>query len=163
MFIEYYNLWDNHGIKLNQKIDSYENILFSANRQNEVCDLLWIINAGNQLDKSPENLSETVMNEFRRIAKSLLNHNGFKKYKSPIDVISRAARHFSGDHVMPERFIHRQPKIEKMLKGAGCSKSASLKANSNSDMLNPVRKINAVSPTVPHNQCNDFDVYDIKI
>lgn len=109
-------MWDRHGVKLTSPIEVTKDILDKVHLQNEVCDLIWAINAVNQGNKSPENLSNTVMDEIKKLAASLLHHKCFKKYSTAAEVENRADRHFSGDHVMPQRFIQRQPKIENVFK-----------------------------------------------
>lgn len=116
IFNDYYEMWNRYGAKLIDKIEISKEVLVKADLQNEVCDLIWVINAANQSNKSPANLSHTVIYEIKRLAPSLLSHKAFKKYGDPSEVEKRAERHYKGDHVMPSRFIQRQPKIENILK-----------------------------------------------
>lgn len=116
VFNGYYELWDRCGVKLSEKIEMTPGVLDRADQQNEVCDLIWAINAVKQGNKSPAHLSHTVMDEIKKLATSLLTHKCFKKYSSPSDVVKRADRHYKGDHLQPSRFIQRQPKIGSILK-----------------------------------------------
>jgi hypothetical protein len=116
IFNGYYELWDRCGVKLSEKIEMTPSVLDRVDQQNEVCDLIWAINAVKQSNKSPAHLSHTVMDEIKNLAPSLLTHKCFKKYSSPSDVVKRADRHYKGDHLQPSRFIQRQPKIGAILK-----------------------------------------------
>ncbi|MFZ4440839.1 MAG: hypothetical protein ACOYOS_20690 [Syntrophales bacterium] len=112
VFDKYYDMWDRHGVKLNSKLEITKDILDQVNKQSEVCDLVWAINVANQSNKSPANLSYTVMNLIRKILPVLLKHRSCIKY-SGADVEARAVRHFTTD---PEdRFKKRQQKIRNVL------------------------------------------------
>jgi len=115
-FRDYYNMWDKYGVKLSSPIEITKVLLEKVDLQNEVCDLIWAVSAINQSDKSSASLSQSVMEEIRKLAPSLLNHKCFKKYSTVVEVENRARRHFNGDHLIPQRFIQRQPKIETVLK-----------------------------------------------
>ena len=113
-FNYYYEMWDQHGVKLTAGFEITEEILNMVKLQNEICDLIWAINAANQSDKSSDNLSNTVMDQIRKLSSSLLNHKCIKNKYSGIDEVEkRAIRHFKTDPL--ERFIKRQPKIRKAI------------------------------------------------
>ncbi|MDP2853110.1 MAG: hypothetical protein Q8O28_02560 [Smithellaceae bacterium] len=112
-FKNYHAMWDEHGVKLTSKLEITQDILDQVDGQNEVCDIIWAINAANQSDKSSANLSTTVMGQIRKLSHLLLNHKG--KFKNHRSVEKRALSHYKTD---PQNsFIQRQPKIRNMLEG----------------------------------------------
>ncbi len=116
VFYEYYDVWNRHGVKLTSGIEITKEVLDQVNKQNQVCDLIWAINAAEQNNKSVTNLSYTVMDRIRKLSPVLLNHNSFKKYSSADDIEERAVRHFTTDPLI-DRFAQRQTKIRKALEG----------------------------------------------
>ena len=127
---KYYDMWNKHGVKLSSRIEITQKILDLVNGQNEVCDLIWAINAANQSDKSYANLRNTVVDQIRKLSPLLLNHQGrFKEKHSAAEVEERAVRHFTTDPV--GSFIKRQPKIRNVLEGY-INKSPSEKNNNQS-------------------------------
>ena len=113
VFDEYYDMWNKYGVKLTSRVEITKEILDQVGMQNEVCDLIWAVNAANQSNKSPVILSHTVMDQIRKLSPLLLNHKSCKKYPGADDVERRAIRHFTTD---PEdRFAKRQAKIRNAL------------------------------------------------
>lgn len=113
-FNDYYNMWNKYGVKLTAKVEITKDILNQVHRQNELCDLIWAINAANQTNKSADSLSHTIMDQVRKFSPLLLNHKRFKKYDSVSKLEERAIRHYKTD---PQaNFIKRQPKISNALK-----------------------------------------------
>lgn len=115
VFGEYYNMWDKHGVKLTYKIEITKEILDQVGKQNQVCDLIWAINAANQSNPSPIILSYTVMDQIRKLSPLLLTHKSCKKYSGVDDVENRAVRHFATDPM--DRFVKRQTIIRNVLEG----------------------------------------------
>jgi hypothetical protein len=114
VFNKYYDMWDKYGVKLTSGVEITKEILDQVNGQNDVCDLIWAINAANQTNKSLTILSNTAMDQIRKLSPLLLNHKGrFSAYHSGAQVEERAVKHFTTDPV--ERFKKRQPKIKNVL------------------------------------------------
>lgn len=153
IFNGYFEIWNRYGVKLTDKIKITKGLLDRADLQNEVCDLIWIINAINQSNESVDNLSDTVLNEFQVLASTLLDHKAFKKYKTPAEVVKRADRHYKRDHLMPSRFIQRQPKIKMILKNY----------NQNGQVLNAEMSKATINHITDSNISTFMDPDDIKI
>jgi hypothetical protein len=117
-FKEYYDRWNDHGKKLTSKVEITKEILDLVKGHNEVCDLIWAINAANQSNKSPSGLSNTVMGQIRDLSPLLLNHKGkFGEYDSRDKVVKRANRHFRDDpKVGLHPFKERQTNVIEVLK-----------------------------------------------
>lgn len=45
VFFEYYDMWNRHVAKLTSKIKITKEVLDHVNKQHQVCDLIWAINA----------------------------------------------------------------------------------------------------------------------
>jgi len=119
-FDKYFNMWNKYGVKLPTKIEITKEILNRVSRQNEVCDLIWVINAASQTNKSSTNLSNTALEQFHKLSPSLLSHKAFKDkkgYSIPSNVVDRAISHFNDDPNYEDRFIKRQPKIKSAFEG----------------------------------------------
>lgn len=117
-FKEYYDRWNDHGKKLTSKVEITKEILDLVKGHNEVCDLIWAINDANQSNKSPSDLSNTVMGQIRDLSPLLLNHKGkFGEYDSRAKVVARANRHFRDDpKVGLHPFKERQTNVIEVLK-----------------------------------------------
>jgi hypothetical protein len=126
-FKNYHAMWDKHGVKLTSTFEITQDILDQVDGQNEVCDIIWAINAANQSDKSSANLSSTVMGQIRKLSHLLLNHKG--KFKNHRSVEKRALGHYKTDP--QDRFIQRQPKIRNVLEGC-INKNANERHNTQS-------------------------------
>lgn len=155
IFNGYFEMWNRYGVKLTDKIKITKGVLDRADLQNEVCDLIWIINAANQSNNSVDNLSQTVINELHVLALILLDHKAFNQYKTTAEVVKRAERHYKGDHLMPSRFVQRQPKIEMILKNY----------NQNGQALNVEMRRSNINPIADKvdNISTFLDPDDIKI
>lgn len=124
VFAEYFSMWDKYGVKLLSSIEITKEILNKAKQQNEICDLIWAINAANQNNKSVENLSETVMDQISKLSQVpspwLLDHSVFDEYPNTTNkikkIISRARRHYRDEHRKNSNsFKERQPMIKAYL------------------------------------------------
>lgn len=120
IFTDYYKMWFKYGMSLQSGIVITEDILALAKGQNGVCDLIWAINAANQVDKSAVNLSDTVMDQVRNTFNLILNHDSFKRsknnYTNYADVRKKAEDHFKQDPGFEPGFIKRQKTIIAALK-----------------------------------------------
>jgi hypothetical protein len=112
VFQEYIKMWETHGIRPTSPVTINEELINKLRNQADICDFIWIVNASNQKNKTPINLSVTVMAEIRRLADLLLSHKSCRDY-GIADLENRAMRHFTRD--VPKRFIDRQPYIRKIL------------------------------------------------
>jgi hypothetical protein len=117
VFTQYYDTWDKYGFKLASSVVITKEILNKFDNQNDICDLVWIVNARDQRDKSTANLSNTVMDFIRKLSPIILTHRKFKHYPTAGEVLKRADRHFKYDPKQRfDGFKERQSMIEVVLK-----------------------------------------------
>lgn len=116
-FDNYYDRWMKHGKKITPRIEITQKILDLVNGHNEICDLIWAINAANQSDQSSDNLSNTVMDQIKKkLSPLLFNHKGKFGGVDNAKAVARANRHFRDDPKMGlQPFKDRQTKVIEVL------------------------------------------------
>ncbi len=123
VFQNYYNMWKLYGItNLSEGIKITKSLLDKLDYQNDICDLIWAINAANQLDKSADTLSTTALKQIEKLAQQpdniLASHKCFFKYKGDNKVekiLKRAERHYKEEPRFLNRFKERQQKLIEVL------------------------------------------------